>query len=159
MDKIPSFQKNHNLLEPGFYFSGLQKGIATFDLRFKRPNAGDYLSPAALHTIEHLLATTLRNGPEGPRIIYFGPMGCRTGFYLLTAEMGFETVLRALKAATDRALELDTVPGAKKIECGNYRSHDLPGAKRELAAYRALLDGVDTEEIARGEEKMRGAAL
>lgn len=159
MDKIPSFQKNHNLLLPGFYFSGMQKGIATFDLRFKRPNAGGYIPPAALHTIEHLLATTLRNGPDGPQIIYFGPMGCRTGFYLLTTEMGFAAVLRALKDAVDRALELDKVPGAKKVECGNYRSHDLSGAKKELAAYRVLLDAVSEEEIEYGEEKMRRTGL
>lgn len=62
MDKIPSFQKNHNVLMPGMYFSTLLQNVATFDLRFKKPNCGDYLSPAAMHTIEHLLATALRNG-------------------------------------------------------------------------------------------------
>ena len=139
MEKIKSFQKDHNVLKPGFYFSGVQKGVSTFDLRFKTPNQGDYLSYAAMHTIEHLLATALRNSPKKENVIYFGPMGCRTGFYLLTVELN-EAEARSLLAESIRAaLALEEVPGAKKAECGNYREHDLDGAKEELSKYLTLL--------------------
>ncbi len=153
MDKIPSFQKDHNRLLPGFYFSGCSQGVSTFDLRFKKPNCGDYISPAALHTIEHMLATALRNGENKENIVYFGPMGCRTGFYLLTVNTGVRDALRCLISAVDAALAMGAVPGAKKIECGNYRSHDLAGAKKELAAYRDLLLSLPEEAVAREENK------
>lgn len=139
MEKIKSFQKDHNTLTPGFYFSGEQKGVSTFDLRFKKPNEGDYLSCAALHTIEHLLATVLRNSAEKDNIIYFGPMGCRTGFYLLTTELGEEDVRRLLAESIRIALSAEEIPGAEKSECGNYLEHDLAGAKEELSRYLALL--------------------
>ena len=97
MDKIASFQKDHNALCPGLYFSTHICGVETYDLRFKRPNDGDYIQNAALHSIEHMLATVLRNGPHKDKIVYFGPMGCRTGFYLLTAGLSYRTVLSMLK--------------------------------------------------------------
>ena len=83
MEKIASFQKDHDKLQPGLYAQTDKNLITTFDLRFKKPNAGDYITPKALHTIEHLLATVLRNSEKKNDIVYFGPMGCRTGVYLL----------------------------------------------------------------------------
>lgn len=157
MDKIPSFQKNHNVLMPGLYFSTLLQNVATFDLRFKKPNEGDYLSPAAMHTIEHLLATALRNGENKENIIYFGPMGCRTGFYLLTVHTDFPAALSCLKNAVHTALAMETVPGSKKIECGNYRSHDLAGAKKELTAYLKILDSISAEQISHEQNKFEDA--
>ncbi|HIY77818.1 MAG TPA: S-ribosylhomocysteine lyase [Candidatus Borkfalkia excrementavium] len=150
MDRIPSFEKNHDLLMPGLYLSTVQRGIATFDLRFKKPNAGDYVSPKASHSIEHMLATVLRNGPYRENIVYFGPMGCRTGFYLLTAGMTCAQVLAELKRAFAEALALDRVPGAEKIECGNYLEHDLDGAKGECRAYLALLDTLTEKDVCAG---------
>ncbi len=158
MNKIPSFQKNHNALLPGFYFSTLQQGVATFDLRFKQPNCGDYLSPAVSHSIEHMIATAIRNGSAKDNIIYFGPMGCRTGFYLLTVHLPPAQALRCLKEAARAALLMPAVPGAKKIECGNYKSHDLPGAKRELQLYLQLLESLTDAQIAR-QEALYEAAL
>ena len=146
MDKIPSFQKNHNVLMPGMYFSTLLQNVATFDLRFKKPNGGDYLSPAAMHTIEHLLATALRNGDNK-----------ETGFYLLTVHTDFPAALSCLKEAVRTALAMETVPGAKKIECGNYRSHDFAGAKKELAAYLKILDSISAEQIAYEQNKFEDA--
>lgn len=143
MDKIPSFQKNHDVLQPGFHFSGVQKGVDTFDLRFKKPNAGDFISPKALHSVEHMLATALRNGKCKDSVLYFGPMGCRTGFYLLTVNMDEKTVRNTLKEALAAALDFDSVPGAEKAECGNYLEHDLNGAKKECAEYLRLLEGQD----------------
>lgn len=140
--KIASFQKDHDRLQPGFYFSTLQKGVATFDLRFKKPNAGDYITPRALHTVEHLMATVLRNSRAKENIVYFGPMGCRTGFYLLTLRMSRDEVLSLLRACIPAALALDEIPGSRREECGNYLEHDLAGAKEELAAYLAVLEKV-----------------
>ena len=139
MDKIPSFQKDHDKLQPGFHFSGFNCGIVTFDLRFKKPNAGDFISPAALHSIEHMMATALRNGKHKANIVYFGPMGCRTGFYLLTSDLTFSDALEATLSALGECENFDRVPGAEKRECGNYLEHDLAGAKAECSAYLHLL--------------------
>lgn len=119
--------------------SAPQRGVTTFDLRFKKPNAGDFISPDALHSIEHMLATVLRNSREKDNIIYFGPMGCRTGFYLLTVNLGYAEVLALLKRCIPVALALDEVPGAKQEECGNYLAHDLNGAKEDLGKYLEIL--------------------
>lgn len=142
MEKIPSFCKDHDTLSVGLHAQTDMNGITTFDLRFKKPNAGDYVTPAALHTIEHLLATVLRNSEQKQNIVYFGPMGCRTGFYLLTLHLSYEQVLSLLKRSVALALTLDEVPGAKREQCGNYLEHDLAGAKKELAAYLTVLEGL-----------------
>ncbi len=140
MEKIPSFQKDHDNLKKGLYAQTDANGITAFDLRFKTPNAGDYITPKALHTVEHLMATVLRNGPEKGNIVYFGPMGCRTGFYLLTVRLSYAQVLALLKESIPQALAMDSVPGSTRKECGNFLEHDLPGAKKELAAYLAVLE-------------------
>lgn len=140
MEKIPSFQKDHDKLKKGLYAQTDVNGITTFDLRFKTPNAGDYITPKALHTVEHLMATVLRNGPEKDNIVYFGPMGCRTGFYLLTVRLTYAQVLALLKESIPQALAMDSVPGSTRKECGNFLEHDLSGAKEELAAYLAVLE-------------------
>ena len=140
MEKIPSFQKNHDALSVGLYAQTDANGVTTFDLRMKKPNAGDYISPKALHTVEHLMATALRNSRAKENIIYFGPMGCRTGFYLLTVRMTYGEVLALLKESIPVALALDEIPGSKREECGNYLEHDLDGAKAELRAYLAVLE-------------------
>lgn len=140
MDKIPSFEKDHDSLTPGLYAQTDANGVTTFDLRFKKPNTGDYISPKALHTVEHLMATVLRNSRAKENIVYFGPMGCRTGFYLLTLRMSRDEVLSLLRACIPAALALDEIPGSRRKECGNYLEHDLAGAKEELAAYLAVLE-------------------
>ena len=142
MDKIPSFEKDHDSLTPGLYAQTDANGVTTFDLRMKKPNAGDYISPKALHTVEHLMATVLRNSRAKENIVYFGPMGCRTGFYLLTLRMSRDEVLSLLRACIPAALALDEIPGSRREECGNYLEHDLAGAKEELAAYLAVLEKV-----------------
>lgn len=140
MDKIPSFEKDHDSLTPGLYAQTDANGVTTFDLRFKKPNAGNYITPRALHTVEHLMATVLRNSRAKENIVYFGPMGCRTGFYLLTLRMSRDEVLSLLRACIPAALALDEIPGSRREECGNYLEHDLAGAKEELAAYLAVLE-------------------
>lgn len=142
MEKIASFQKNHNTLAVGLHMSAPASGVTTFDLRFKKPNMGDYITPNALHTIEHLLATVLRNSREKENIVYFGPMGCRTGFYLLTVNLGFDEVLTLLKECIPVALALNEIPGNKREECGNYLAHDLIKAREELKAYLKILENL-----------------
>lgn len=139
MEKIPSFQKHHDTLPVGLHAQTDENGITTFDLRFKKPNGGDYISPKALHTIEHLLATVLRNSREKENIVYFGPMGCRTGFYLLTRNLSYDRVKELLKGAVAVAVSLDEIPGSSREECGNYLEHDLAEAKRELKEYLTVL--------------------
>lgn len=82
MDRIASFSVDHDLIEPGIYISRIDGDIVTYDLRTRKPNAGDYMDNLTMHTVEHMLATFLRNSEIGGEVIYFGPMGCRTGFYL-----------------------------------------------------------------------------
>lgn len=135
MDKIPSFSKNHDELKAGLHFCGTAHGVTTWDLRFKKPNGGDYLANPVMHTIEHLLATVLRNSARKDDVIYFGPMGCRTGFYLLTVNLGKEELVPLLKESFKKALEFEEVPGNKREECGNYLEHDLDGAKEECKKY------------------------
>lgn len=142
MDKIPSFTKNHDALAVGLHECGTQQGVTTWDLRFKKPNAGDYVSPKAAHTTEHLLATILRNSDKKDDIIYFGPMGCRTGFYLLTVKLDFTEVLELLKNSFALALTFTEIPGNRREECGNYLEHDLSGALDECRAYLEILNGI-----------------
>ncbi|MDE7330485.1 MAG: S-ribosylhomocysteine lyase, partial [Clostridia bacterium] len=114
-------------------------GVTTWDLRFKKPNGGDYLPAPAMHTIEHLIATIVRNSAKKDDIVYFGPMGCRTGFYLLTVNLGYEEVKKLLIESFEKVPSFSEVPGNKREECGNYLEHDLTSAKAECEKYLNLL--------------------
>lgn len=142
MDKIPSFSKNHDTLKKGLHLCGTAHNVTTWDLRFKTPNGGNYIEIAAMHTIEHLIATIARNSGHKDDIIYFGPMGCRTGFYLLTVNMDYSDVLKLLKESFSLAQTFTEIPGNKREECGNYLEHDLDGAKRECAGYLEVLESL-----------------
>ena len=135
--KIASFTINHDTLVPGMYVSRVDGDCVTYDLRLKYPNRGDYLAQKPLHTLEHLVATYVRSSPWSDSVVYFGPMGCRTGFYLILRDsVSHEQAIALVKEAFafSAAFEGD-IPGAKKIECGNYLEHDLPAARTEAAAY------------------------
>lgn len=140
MEKIKSFQKNHNLIVPGFYLSTEMHGIKTFDVRFKKPNADDFLMISTMHTIEHIMATLLRNSEQKDNIIYFGPMGCRTGFYLLTINMTGDEAKQLFVDCLKQVDSFDEVPGSKKEECGNYKDHNLLGAKKECAEFLKVIE-------------------
>lgn len=135
MEKIASFALNHNALKPGFYLSRHDKNVYTYDLRFKTPNGGDYISISAMHTIEHLMAGVLRNSELKDKVVYFGPMGCRTGFYLLLFDTETERARQLVVQSAEKCLLLEEIPGNKKVECGNFRSHNLSAAKAELIEY------------------------
>ena len=139
--KIASFTINHDTLVPGMYVSRVDGDCVTYDLRLKYPNRGDYLAQKPLHTLEHLVATYVRSSPWSDSVVYFGPMGCRTGFYLILRDaVSHEQAIALVKEAFafSAAFEGD-IPGAKKIECGNYLEHDLPAARAEAAAYLDVL--------------------
>ena len=148
MKRIASFEVDHTVLQPGMYLSRTDGDVVTYDLRFIRPNTPPFLPPAVLHTIEHLFATYVRNSVFAPHIVYFGPMGCRTGFYLLT---------RGLTDAQALALVLDSyrfvasfegdIPGASEVECGNYRDMALEAARRDAAAYVAVLETLTDKDM------------
>ena len=148
MKKIASFSVNHDKLKKGMYVSRIDGDVVTYDLRMKVPNAGDYLSNGALHTFEHLFATYARNSALSDSVIYVGPMGCRTGFYLLTRGL---TPAQALELTVDSfrfmaAFEGD-IPGASEVECGNYRDMDLPAAKAEAAAMLPVLEALTADQL------------
>lgn len=137
MKQIASFQIDHDVLTPGMYTSRVDGDIVTYDLRFVRPNTPPYLETAAMHTMEHLFATYVRSSAFEDKIVYFGPMGCRTGFYFLTRGMIHEQAIAlTVEALNFIAAYDDAIPGATKIECGNYLEHDLTRA-REYAAFLA----------------------
>lgn len=155
MERIASFSVDHRVLEPGVYVSRRDSDAATgcttttFDLRMTAPNREPVMDTAAVHAIEHLGATFLRNDAEwSGRVIYFGPMGCRTGFYLLTRGLSPAEAL-ALTVESFRfmaAFEGD-VPGASEVECGNYRDMDLPAAKAEAAAMLPVLKALTADDL------------
>lgn len=140
MEKIKSFTIDHDHHDKGFYLSGESKGIYTYDLRFKTPNGGDYLQNASMHSIEHMFATVIRNSQSKDNVVYFGPMGCRTGFYLLLNGIGYEEARRLTAECLRKCLELDSVPGCMRTECGNYAEHDLESAKKDIAGYLKVID-------------------
>ena len=140
MKRIASFSVDHDKIGKGMYISRIDGDITSFDLRTRVPNAGDYMDNVTMHSVEHMLATFLRNGEIGGNVIYFGPMGCRTGFYLLTRDLAPEAVKAALITALERTLAHEgQVFGASRRECGNYLDLDLEDAKKECAAYLAVL--------------------
>lgn len=149
MKKIASFTINHDTLTKGMYVSRIDGDVITYDIRMKLPNGGEYLSTAAAHTFEHLFATFARNSEHGSKILYVGPMGCRTGFYLLardtlTAEQAIALTRESMRFIRDYDGE---IPGNKKEECGNYLDHDLVGAKELGAEMYAVLENWTAKDL------------
>ncbi len=140
MKRIASFCVDHRELPKGVYVSRVDGDITTYDLRMAEPNVDTPLAPATSHTIEHILATYLRNSEVSDNIIYVGPMGCLTGFYLLTRGLSTDSVLSLLRSAYRYIADFEgDIPGATAIECGNYSLQDLPDAKRLAEMYCGVL--------------------
>ena len=131
MEKIASFTIDHTKLEKGMYISRIDGDVITYDIRMKRPNGDDYLSNGAMHTFEHLFATYARNSAFKDSVIYVGPMGCRTGFYLLMRdEISVSDTIKMVREAFEFISGFEgKIPGTDPAECGNYKEHDLSGAK------------------------------
>ncbi len=152
MKPIASFTINHLTLLPGVYVSRKDavgdSVVTTFDLRVTQPNAEPVMNTAEVHTMEHLAATFLRNHEEfGSRIVYFGPMGCRTGFYLLLAgDYESADILPLLRELFAFIRDYkDEVPGASAIECGNYLDMNLPMANYYAKRYLEVLEHITPE--------------
>ena len=142
MKRIASFTVDHTRLKRGLYVSRKDavgsEYVTTFDIRMKTPNAEPVLDVPALHTIEHIGATFLRNHAEwADKTIYFGPMGCRTGCYVIfTGDLRSEDAVEIVKELFTHIADFDgAIPGASAVECGNYLSQDLPMARYEARKY------------------------
>lgn len=141
INKIASFTVDHDLLAPGIYVSRIDGDVTTYDIRFKTPNGDDYLSNLEMHSIEHMFATYVRASEIGERVIYFGPMGCQTGFYLLVRDADNSQVLSVVRSVLGKIISHDgEMFGASRRECGNYKNLDLAVAKRECEKYLSILD-------------------
>ena len=154
MEKITSFTIDHIRLQPGLYVSRKDRVgaeiVTTFDLRVTSPNEEPVINTAEIHTIEHLAATFLRNDPEWKdKILYFGPMGCRTGFYLLVAGDLVASDVLPLVAECFRfvATYKGVVPGATAMDCGNYLDMNLPMAKVVAGRYLQLLENITEDRL------------
>ncbi len=140
MQKIASFTVDHNLLEPGIYVSRRDGDITTYDLRTRKPNCGNYMDNLTMHSVEHLFATFVRNSEIKDSVIYFGPMGCQTGFYLLTKDVTDEKVLEITMDILGKIISYDgEMPGSSAVECGNYRNLNTDAARLECAGYLEVL--------------------
>lgn len=154
MNKITSFMIDHLKLQPGLYVSRKDKVgneiITTFDLRITKPNEEPVMNTAEIHTIEHLAATYLRNERTWKeKILYFGPMGCRTGFYLLIAgDYDSADIINLVKDCFQFVAEFSgDIPGASAKDCGNYLDMNLPMARFWGRRYSALLDNIDASRL------------
>lgn len=142
MEKIESFKIDHRTLNPGIYVSRIDGDIVTYDLRMRKPNTGELISNSAMHSLEHMLATYLRNSEISDKIIYVGPMGCQTGFYVLVKMNDNEKFLTELKGSLRNIIDHEgEIFGKSAEECGNYRNLDLNEAKAEAKAYLGILNG------------------
>ena len=143
LTRIASFSVNHDYITEGIYVSRIDGDITTYDMRTRIPNnaSDDYMSNLTMHTFEHLFATYVRNSEIGSRVIYFGPMGCQTGFYLLVRNADNNETLDVVKATLEKIINHEgAVPGATRVECGNYKNLELESAKTEARRYLAALN-------------------
>lgn len=151
MERIASFQVDHNKLQPGMYLSRRDGEVVTFDLRFKKPNTGDLLTNAEMHSVEHIIATLLRNGRAKDAVIYFGPMGCQTGFYFLfdSRRLSEADAVELVKEtfAAGAAFEGD-MPGKSPVECGNYINLEVSLAREQCACYSGIIRDWTVEKLA-----------
>lgn len=149
MKTIASFTVDHDKLEKGMYISRIDGDAVTYDIRMKKPNGGDFLTNGALHTFEHLFATYARNSEYSDSVIYVGPMGCRTGFYLILRDtVSHEEAIRLVRDSFSfTAGFTGKIPGSERRECGNYLEHDLEGAKAVAEDMLEVLKGWTAEKL------------
>ncbi|MBE6655770.1 MAG: S-ribosylhomocysteine lyase [Ruminococcaceae bacterium] len=139
--RIASFEVDHTTLLPGIYLSRVDGDVSTYDLRTRTPNTGDLMDNETMHSLEHMMATYLRNSQLGDRVVYFGPMGCQTGFYLLVRTADHAETLSYVKEALQKTIShAGEMFGNSAKECGNYKSLSLEKAKKEAGRYLAVLE-------------------
>lgn len=138
--KISSFTVDHRTIEPGVYISRIDGDITTYDLRHRKPNNFDYLDNLTMHSVEHMFATYIRNSIIAENVVYYGPMGCQTGFYLLVRNADNLAVKEVIIDTLRKIIAHDGVMfGESEIECGNYKNLSLDAAKRECERYLSIL--------------------
>lgn len=148
MKRIASFEVDHTVLEKGMYTSRVDGDVTTYDIRTRKPNNEDVMDNASIHTVEHLFATFVRNSALADKIIYFGPMGCRTGFYFLVRDMAQQDAITLTQQAFKFISEFEgEIPGVSAVECGNYRDHSLQGAKKEASMFLPIIEKVTVESL------------
>jgi len=141
MEVISSFTIDHTKLKPGIYISREDKGFTTFDIRFTEPNKEPAITPAAMHSIEHLMATWFRNSEVKEDVVYVGPMGCLTGMYIIMRNGYDVEKMRLLTlVCLEWILEQTEVPATTPETCGNYLLHDLSACKWECKRYKKRLE-------------------
>ena len=152
ISKIASFTVDHDLLTEGIYVSRIDGDITTYDLRTRVPNGGDYMDNLTMHSLEHMFATYIRSSILSDRVIYFGPMGCQTGFYLLVRDADNNVTLNVVKDTLKKIINHDgEMFGAVRRECGNYKNLDLSAAKREAERYLNALNSREQDFKYKGE--------
>ena len=145
-ERIASFSVDHDVIGEGIYVSRIDGDVTTYDLRTRRPNMGDYMDNLTMHSVEHMFATFVRSSEISDRVIYFGPMGCQTGFYLLVRNADNAEVLAVVKDVLKRIIDHGgEMFGATQKECGNYKNLDLKAAKEECERYLAVLNSKEND--------------
>lgn len=141
MDKITSFTVDHKRVDPGIYISRIDGDITTYDMRTRKPNCGAYMDNVTMHTFEHMFATFVRNSEIAENVIYFGPMGCQTGFYLLVKNADNDKIYEIITDVLKKIIEYEgEVFGASETECGNYKNLNLESAKKEAENYLEIIE-------------------
>ncbi len=148
MKRITSFTVDHRKIHEGIYISRIDGDVITYDLRMRKPNTGDVLDNGTMHSLEHLFATMVRNSSLAEKVIYFGPMGCQTGFYLLMRSENHQENLDLIKETLKKITVYEgEMPGNSEIECGNYRNLDVTLAKTEAKGYYDKIKGWTVENM------------
>ena len=146
MKTIQSFTVDHDFIDPGMYISRIDGDITTYDMRTRKPNSSDYMDNLTMHSLEHMFATYIRNSNIGEKVIYFGPMGCRTGFYLLVRDVDKYTVLEETKKALANIVSHEgKMFGAQRKQCGNFRGLSLKAAQIEAKRFLDVLNNTITD--------------
>ena len=141
MRRIASFSVDHDKISEGIYISRIDGDIVTYDMRMRKPNMGDYIDNITMHSLEHMFATYVRNSKIGENVIYFGPMGCQTGFYLLVRDTEADIVLDTVKEVLSQIIShTGEMFGNTRKECGNYRNLNLECAQLESERYLKILN-------------------
>lgn len=151
-NQIVSFQVDHDVITPGVYLSRIDGDIVTLDLRTRTPNGGEYMDTLTMHSVEHMFATYIRNSSLKEKVIYFGPMGCQTGFYLclrgVMPKEAYPVILETLEKIINHE---GGMYGATRKECGNFANLSLDAAKAECQTYRSLLTAKNQTKFEYGE--------
>lgn len=148
MKKITSFTVDHRFIKEGIYISRVDGDVTTYDLRTRKPNCNDYMDNETMHTFEHMFATFVRNSSIAEDVLYFGPMGCQTGFYLLVKNADNENVRKIVTDILKSIIDYDgEVFGNSEIECGNYKTLNLEKAKCEAKRFLEILKNDDNNFI------------